>query len=73
MIFFVPPYGTIVVSSIIYRKAPMRLHASNHYRSDSLRLWRAILGNLADQGIGMHWRRGKKRNNDTVQARAGHE
>ena len=51
----------------------MRLQATNHYRSASLRLWRAILGELVDQGIRIHWSGSKKRKNDTVQARIGHE
>ncbi len=71
--FFSYPYGTIIVSFIIYRKAPMRLQATNHYRSANLRLWQAILGEPVDQGIEMHWSVSKKRKNDTVQARAGHE
>ncbi len=50
----------------------MRLQATNHYRSANLRLWQAILGELVDQGIEMHWSVSKKRKNDTVQARAGH-
>ncbi len=51
----------------------MRLQATNHYRSANLRLWQAILGELVDQGIEMDWSVSKKRKNDTVQARAGHE